>query len=198
MLYVVKEIFYSIQGEGLYSGMPTLFCRFSKCNLWSGHEKDRGKAICQFCDTDFVGGDSFYLNDLVAKLLLMWPHNSNPRIVLTGGEPLLQVDQRLIDELKEHNFFIAIETNGTRPMLNHIDHICVSPKNGSKLVVKEGNELKLVYPQDPTPYENLKFDHFYLQPMDGKENAVADTLKYCLNHPKWKLSLQLHKILGLP
>jgi 7-carboxy-7-deazaguanine synthase len=197
-LYTVKEIFYSVQGEGLHSGMPTLFCRFARCNLWSGREKDREKAICKFCDTDFVGGTQMSYEDILAKLLLLWPNSSSPRVILTGGEPLLQTDRRLIDALKDHDFWIGIETNGTLPLISGIDHVCVSPKVGSKLLIQEGDEIKVVFPQsDIERFGSMNFKHFYLQPMDGYEGAEKETLEYCLSHPKWHLSLQIHKHLKI-
>ena len=213
MAYKIKEIYYTLQGEGLQSGMPALFCRFTGCNLWSGREEDRHKAICQFCDTDFRGTDGinggvYQGHELVDKLKTLWPSSSiPPRVVFTGGEPLLQLDEPLIDLLREETFFIAIETNGTLPIPKGIDHVCVSPKMGSELSVHQGDELKLVYPQvgcNPQDYLHLDFTHFYLQPMDPIQNSVQrqdylqKTLEYCLQHPEWKLSLQTHKLLDIP
>jgi len=205
--YSVKEIFYSIQGEGFHSGRPAVFIRFSGCNLWSGKEKDRDGAICKFCDTDFVGTDGlnggvysiFQLLEIVNKITL---ENKCRFIVLTGGEPLLQVDTGLVSILKEAGYYIAVETNGTIRVPNGLDWLTVSPKAGADLVQKTGDELKLVYPQDdilPKEYEDLNFKYFYLQPKD--DNFIKDNinmaLEYCLNNPCWRLSLQLHKILGV-
>ena len=211
-MYSVKEIFYSIQGEGYYSGRPAVFCRFSGCNLWSGREEDRDKALCKFCDTDFVGKDGinggFYGSapELAHKVSLAWPqkenHRARPFVVCTGGEPLLQLDAALISELHEAGFEIAVETNGTIPAPLGIDWICVSPKAGVQLVQTGGDELKLAYPQtglDPQRYAKLNFRHFFLQPMDNvdREEATRRTLEYVLAHPKWRISLQFHKILGV-
>lgn len=210
-LYHIKEIFYSIQGEGYHAGKPAVFCRFSGCNLWSGREEDRSKAICDFCDTEFVGidgtlGGKYNAQTLTSAILSLWPNptHSRPYVVLTGGEPMLQVDQLLLDELHASGIYVSIETNGTLPVLPSIDWITLSPKSKAKWVQKEGDELKLVYPQmDMEPefyYKNSKCDHFILQPMDGynyTEN-LRKTLEYCLSHPHWKIGLQLHKILQLP
>lgn len=208
-MYSVKEIFYSIQGEGYYSGRPAVFCRFSGCNLWSGREEDRDKALCKFCDTDFVGTDGidgglYKTASLLAKKISQhWPQANERRfLVCTGGEPLLQLDAALIAALHEENFEIAVETNGTIAAPAGIDWICVSPKAGVQLAQASGHELKLVYPQagaEPEKYANLNFRHFFLQPMDGagREEATKQALKYVLAHPKWRISLQLHKILGV-
>lgn len=211
-MYRVKEIFYSIQGEGYYSGRPAVFCRFSGCNLWSGKEEDRKNAFCSFCDTDFVGKDGinggFYgsASELAHKVSLAWPKKKNksakPFVVCTGGEPLLQLNHALISNLHEEGFEIAVETNGTLAAPEGIDWICVSPKAGAKLVQTSGDELKLVYPQagtEPEQYANLDFRHFFLQPMDGadRDEATRQTLAYVLAHPEWRISLQLHKILGV-
>ena len=208
-MYSVKEIFYSIQGEGYYSGRPAVFCRFSGCNLWSGREEDRDKALCKFCDTDFVGTDGtggglYETAGLLAKKISQhWPQANERRfLVCTGGEPLLQMDAALIAALHEENFEIAVETNGTIPAPLGIDWICVSPKAGVQLMQTGGDELKLVYPQtglDPQQYAKLNFRHFFLQPMDNvdREEATRRTLEYVLAHPKWRISLQLHKILGV-
>ena len=208
-MYSVKEIFYSIQGEGYYSGRPAVFCRFSGCNLWSGREEDRDKALCKFCDTDFVGTDGtggglYKTAGLLAKKISQhWPQANERRfLVCTGGEPLLQLDAALIAALHEENFEIAVETNGTIPAPLGIDWICVSPKAGVQLVQSSGDELKLAYPQtglDPQRYAKLNFRHFFLQPMDNvdREEATRRTLEYVLAHPKWRISLQLHKILGV-
>lgn len=208
MTYNVKEIFYSIQGEGFHTGRPSIFCRFSGCNLWNGLEKDRKSAKCNFCDTDFVGtngdgGDKFKNEeDLVIKILSYWPNASSPFVILTGGEPMLQVDKNLIRTLKKYKCEIAIETNGTMRVPEEIDWICVSPKAGNDLVQISGDELKLVYPQKnilPEDFEKYSFKNFSLQPMDG-ELKVHNTnlaLEYCKNNPNWRISLQTHKIIGV-
>jgi len=214
MSYSVKEIFYSLQGEGARSGRPAVFCRFSGCNLWSGEEKHRASAECQFCDTDFVGSDGDgggkfkTASALATELSEFWPGSSNgvPYVVFTGGEPLLQLDSVLIDALHTAEFEIAVETNGTLKAPQGIDWLCVSPKGQTVLQQKSGNELKLVYPQQnvvPGRFESLDFDHFYLQPMaplDGgaeSARATAQCTDYCLTHPQWHLSLQTHKTLGI-
>jgi len=208
-MYSVKEIFYSIQGEGYYSGRPAVFCRFSGCNLWSGKEEDRAQALCKFCDTDFIGtggtgGGLYDTAKLLAKNISQYrPRSSGrPFVVCTGGEPLLQMDAELIAALHEAGFEIAVETNGTIPAPAGIDWICVSPKADVKLVQTVGDELKLVYPQagaEPERYDKLNFRHFFLQPMDGadREEATRQTLEYVLAHPQWRISLQLHKILNV-
>jgi len=208
-MYSVKEIFYSVQGEGYYGGRPAVFCRFAGCNLWSGREEDREDARCKFCDTDFVGtdgtdGGSYETAGLLAKRISQyWPKSEECRfVVCTGGEPLLQLDDQLIAALHEEKFEIAVETNGTMAAPEGIDWICVSPKAGAKLVQTSGDELKLVYPQtgtEPEQYASLDFRHFFLQPMDGadREEATRQTLAYVLAHPEWRFSLQLHKILGV-
>lgn len=213
MAYAVKEIFYSLQGEGAHAGRPAIFCRFSGCNLWSGKEQHRADAICQFCDTDFVGtdgdgGGSFAdASQLAVRIKSFWPQNiadnTHPYVVCTGGEPLLQLDTPLIDALHAQGIEIAIETNGTLPVPDGIDWICVSPKAGAKLVVEAGDELKLVYPQDghqPADFHACQFDHLFLQPLydENQPQHVANTVDYCLKHPRWNLSLQTHKLLGLP
>jgi 7-carboxy-7-deazaguanine synthase len=209
MTYAVKEIFYTLQGEGANTGRAAVFCRFAGCNLWSGREQDRAIAICQFCDTDFIGtdgdGGGMFSSavELAEAISRKWQQTgSAPRfLVCTGGEPLLQLDETLINALHARNFEIAIETNGTIPVPAGVDWICVSPKIGSTLVVTVGNELKLVYPQDvdPRSFERLDFEHFFLQPKDGV--SANDSLKavkeYCLENPKWRLSLQTHKLIGL-
>jgi len=210
--YKIKEMYYTLQGEGAQAGRPAVFCRFTGCNLWSGREEDRHKAICQFCDTDFVGtdgpngGEFQKAEELASAALALWPEsyrNQNLYVVFTGGEPLLQVDGPLLEAFYSAGFEIAIETNGTKKAPKGIDWICVSPKAGTTLTLKKGNELKLVYPQpdaQPTAFEALDFDHFYLQPMDGpelEENTRA-CIQYCLSHPKWRLSLQTHKYLNIP
>ena len=210
MTYSVKEIFYTLQGEGAQAGMPAVFCRFAGCNLWSGRESDREQAVCRFCDTDFVGtdgdgggrfADASQLADAVRS---HWPVAHGPGLcVLTGGEPLLQVDRALVDALHERAMRVAVETNGSLPAPPGIDWICVSPKAGTALALRKGDELKLVYPQagaEPPAFEQLEFGHFFLQPMDGPERVRNTSLAiaYCLQHPKWRLSLQTHKITGIP
>ncbi|MBK4735745.1 7-carboxy-7-deazaguanine synthase [Noviherbaspirillum pedocola] len=211
MTYSVKEIFYTLQGEGAQAGRPAVFCRFSGCNLWSGRESDRASAVCQFCDTDFVGTDgerggkfaeAAQLADVIDSL---WPasHAPSKYVVFTGGEPLLQLDAALIDAMHARGFEIAIETNGTIPVPDGVDWICVSPKFGSELKVKKGSELKLVIPQlgqRLSDYEGLDFRHFFLQAMDGPQ-AEANTrlaIETCKANPKWRLSLQTHKLLQIP
>jgi 7-carboxy-7-deazaguanine synthase (Cx14CxxC type) len=222
-MYSVKEIFYTLQGEGAMAGRASVFCRFSGCNLWNGREQDRQNAICKFCDTDFVGtdginGGKYSSQDLAGFIHKIWvksiSENSSytmsgkPYVVLTGGEPLLQVDKELLDELHAYNFEIAIETNGTQPILDEIDWVCVSPKFGSKLVVNKGNEIKVIYPQgfnleDMAYFSTLDFKHFFVQAKDeiidkkqSKEN-LEQAVNFCLTHTKWQLSLQTHKYLGI-
>ncbi len=210
MTYAVKEIFYTLQGEGVQAGRPAVFCRFAGCNLWSGREEDRAEAVCQFCDTDFVGTDGTgggkfgEARALAAACKAEWKGNGGtpPFIVLTGGEPMLQVDDALIDALHAVGFEIAIETNGTLPVPRTIDWICVSPKAGAELQQLSGDELKLVYPQErltPEDLPELSFSTFLLQPMDGaaREQNTQAAIEYCMAHPKWRLSVQSHKILGL-
>ena len=212
MAYAVKEIFYSLQGEGAHAGRPAIFCRFTGCNLWSGQEKHRADAVCQFCDTDFVGtdgdgGGSFTNAVALAKAVVSyWPESItdiiHPYVICTGGEPLLQLDKDLIEAFHNEGVEVAIETNGTIPVPEGIDWVCVSPKSGSTVVVEQGDEIKLVYPQEghqPSDFAHLNFEHFFLQPMfDEDENGhVKETIEYCLTHPRWSLSLQSHKLLGL-
>lgn len=213
MTYTVKEIFYTLQGEGANVGRPAVFCRFTGCNLWTGLEKDRSTAICQFCDTDFIGmngpggGRFTSSDDLANAVAAQWPAGMadgvRPFVVCTGGEPLLQLDAELLQALHVHGFEVAIETNGTRLPPAGIDWVCVSPKAHAELVLKRGDELKLIYPQDgavPEHYESLAFQHFILQPMDGPERQRNTQLAidYCLAHPRWRLSVQTHKYLGFP
>ena len=209
MSYKVKEIFYTLQGEGANSGRAAVFCRFAGCNLWSGREEDREAAVCKFCDTDFVGtdgpgGDSFSSAEALADAVCSaWRGHGRPFAVCTGGEPLLQFDEALLHALHGRGVEVAIETNGTRLPPRGIDWTCVSPKAGAPLVLTSGDELKLVYPQtgaEPERFAALPFRHFFLQPMDGPELALNTqlALHYCLEHPQWRLSLQLHKILGIP
>ncbi|MGO9776965.1 MAG: 7-carboxy-7-deazaguanine synthase [Terracidiphilus sp.] len=212
MSYTVKEIFYTLQGEGAQAGRAAVFCRFAGCNLWSGREADRPAAICRFCDTEFVGVDGpgggrfDSAEALAAAVERAWPANSllgKRFVVCTGGEPLLQLDAELIAALHKRNFEIAVETNGTIAAPGGVNWICVSPKAGTELTQRSGDELKLVYPQqgiEVAEFELLAFRHFFLQPMDGpdREANTALTLRYCLEHPQWRLSLQTHKILGIP
>jgi 7-carboxy-7-deazaguanine synthase len=210
MTYAVKEIFYTLQGEGAQAGRAAVFCRFAGCNLWSGREADRASAVCQFCDTDFVGTDgpgggkfttAQALADAVAAA---WPDLGlgRPLVVCTGGEPLLQLDEAAIEALHARGFEVAVETNGTQPAPQGLDWVCVSPKAGSTLVLTTGNELKLVYPQpgaSPEQFASLAFQHFFLQPMDSpvqRQNTQA-VVAYCLAHPQWRLSVQMHKVVGI-
>lgn len=212
-MYTVKEIFYTLQGEGANTGRAAVFCRFAGCNLWTGREEDRETAVCDFCDTDFVGvgadGGKFKTAaDLAAAVAAGWPppvdgvDGSVPFVVCTGGEPLLQLDDDAVAALHDRGFEIAIETNGTQAAPDGIDWICVSPKAAAPLVLNAGHELKLVYPQPEAPPERfagLEFDHFFLQPMDGPslQDNTRLAVEYCLAHPQWKLSIQTHKLLGL-
>lgn len=208
MSYSVKEIFYSLQGEGLRAGRPAVFCRFAGCNLWTGREQDRASALCRFCDTDFVGTDGTgggkYREpaDLARAVAAHWPAGEGHRyVVLTGGEPLLQVDAPLLDALHAEGFEIAVETNGTLPVPAGIDWVCVSPKAGTDWVQRRGHELKLVYPQPGLAPEDIAagFEHYLLQPMDGPSRAANTraAIAYCQAHPRWRLSLQTHKILEI-
>ena len=211
MIYSVKEIFYTLQGEGANAGKPAVFCRFAGCNLWSGREEDRATSVCRFCDTDFIGTDGVNggkfttAAELVEAIVREWPASDIQHrfVVITGGEPLLQVDENLIDALHAANFRIAVETNGTIKAPEGIDWICVSPKNNSALVLCRGHELKLVYPQaenKPEQFVALEFEHFFLQPMDGPERVRNTQLaiEYCKTNPRWNLSIQTHKVLGIP
>ena len=210
MAYNVKEIFYTLQGEGFHTGRPAVFCRFTSCNLWTGREADRGRAICTFCDTDFVGTDgpgggrfrdAAALADAINDA---WPETGSEHrmVVCTGGEPLLQLDAELVEKLHARGFYIAVETNGTQTAPPGLDWICVSPKIGAPLTLTAGDELKLVYPQaggEPEQFEHLNFSSFRLSPMDGpnvRENTAA-AVEYCLKRPQWRLSLQTHKYLGI-
>jgi 7-carboxy-7-deazaguanine synthase (Cx14CxxC type) len=215
MTYTVKEIFYTLQGEGANAGSAAVFCRFTGCNLWTGRERDRASAVCTFCDTDFVGvgpeGGRFAdAEALAAAVEKAWPSSAEQPaassgrrlVVCTGGEPLLQLDAAAVDALHRRGFRVAVETNGTQPAAAGIDWICVSPKANAPLALTRGNELKLVYPQPdamPDRFESLDFEHFFLQPMDGSsltENTHA-ALQYCLAHPRWRLSIQMHKVAGI-
>lgn len=209
MTYSVKEIFYTLQGEGAHAGRPAVFCRFTGCNLWSGREQDRLNSVCRFCDTDFVGTDGpgggrfEDPSSLAGEISKLWPGKEHRFVVLTGGEPLLQVDESLVSELKRLGFTVAVETNGTCPVPQGIDWVCVSPKAGAKLVITSGDELKLVFPQpgaDPLKFEDMNFKHFYLQPMDGPQltNNTQQTIEYCKANPIWNMSIQAHKILNIP
>jgi 7-carboxy-7-deazaguanine synthase len=209
MSYAVKEIFLTLQGEGAHAGRAAVFCRFAGCNLWSGREQDRDSAVCRFCDTDFVGTDGTLggryasAGELADTIAAQWADDAaNRYAVLTGGEPLLQLDAALIAALHARSFAIAIETNGTIEVPAGVDWICVSPKAGAELVIRRGHELKLVYPQRgaaPEDFASLAFERFSLQPMDGPEVAdnTARAIDYCLRHPQWRLSLQTHKALGI-
>lgn len=210
--YKVKELFYTLQGEGHHAGRPAVFLRFTGCNLWSGREEDRHKAICKFCDTDFVGTDGlnggrYTAESLANEVAKQWPNAGygKPYVVCTGGEPLLQLDEPLIAALHARGFEIAVETNGTIAAPAGIDWICVSPKAGAKVIQTSGQELKLVYPQvekdaQPERFVNLEFEHFYLQPLDGHETILNTQrcIQYCLEHPQWSISLQTHKIMNIP
>jgi 7-carboxy-7-deazaguanine synthase (Cx14CxxC type) len=210
--YAVKEIYYTLQGEGANTGRPAVFCRFTGCNLWSGREGDREDAVCRFCDTDFVGTDGpgggrfDSAGSLAGAVEAAWPDDGRAGrrlVVCTGGEPLLQLDPPLLAALHAAGFEVAVETNGTIIPPRGIDWLCVSPKAGAELLVESGDELKLVYPQEggePERFDRLRFDHFFLQPMDGprREENTAAALHYCLSHPRWRLSLQTHKLLGIP
>lgn len=211
MTYSIKEIFYTLQGEGNHAGRPAVFCRFAGCNLWTGREEDRASAVCQFCDTDFVGtngeggGKVKNANDLAVTINSLWPESypDSKYVVFTGGEPLLQLDTALIDAMHSVGFEIAIETNGTLPVPEGIDWICVSPKMGSTLLVRQGNEIKVVIPQlgqSMSEYESLDFEHYFVQAMDGLNQAenLRLAIAYCKAHPKWKLSVQTHKLLQIP
>ncbi len=211
MTYSIKEIFYTLQGEGAQAGRPAVFCRFSGCNLWTGRESDRATAICKFCDTDFVGtngvgGGKFATSDELATAINReWPdtYTASKYVVFTGGEPLLQLDTALIASMHRLGFTIAIETNGTLPVPDGVDWVCVSPKMGSELLVLRGNELKVVIPQANqvlAEYEGLAFEHFYLQAMDGpdQQRYIQLAIETCKRNPKWKLSLQTHKLLQIP
>ena len=210
MAYAVKELFYTLQGEGRNAGRAAVFCRFAGCNLWTGREEDRSKAVCQFCDTDFVGtngpgGGKFDTAEALAHAVAShWPagERGKPLVVCTGGEPLLQLDEPLIDALHAFGFEVAVETNGTQPAPEGLDWICVSPKARAEVVLTRGSELKLVFPQPaamPDRFIDLDFQHFFLQPMDGLEHRRNTQLavEYCLKHPQWRLSIQTHKIIGI-
>lgn len=208
--YKIKEIYYTLQGEGYHTGRPAIFCRFTGCNLWSGREEDRHKAICQFCDTDFWGTDGvlggrYSAEGLRDQILELWPEDQQSDtifLVCTGGEPMLQIDEKLISCFHEAGIEIAIETNGTIQVPESIDWICMSPKAGTEIVQTSGNEIKIVQPQigiNPKDFEKMKFDHFFIQPLDdeAQEDNIQEAIRYCLDNPKWKLSLQVHKVLNI-
>ncbi len=206
MSYAVKEIFLTLQGEGMQAGRRAVFLRFAGCNLWSGREQDRAGAQCRFCDTDFVGTDGenggrYEADALARRSGELWGQSERPLVVVTGGEPMLQLDRFLVEALHSAGFEIAVETNGTLPAAAGVDWICVSPKAGTELAITAGDELKLVYPQagaDPAYYEALAFDHFLLQPLDGPDPGTTKAaVDYCLAHPQWRLTLQTHKQLGI-
>lgn len=215
MPYTVKEIYYTLQGEGAQAGRAAVFCRFAGCNLWTGREENRAEAVCQFCDTDFIGtdgpgGGKFESAEALAKAVAAcWDHAVGSReqacVVCTGGEPLLQLDAAAIEAFHKEKIYVAIETNGTKRAPESIDWICVSPKAGAALIQKSGSEIKLVYPQNepeaqPENFEKLDFQHFFLQPKDGPDRAANTqrAIEYCRKHPRWRLSLQTHKLLGIP
>ncbi len=209
-MYRIKEIYFTIQGEGYHTGRPAVFIRFAGCNLWTGLEKDRSTAICNWCDTDFVGTDGLnggrYTKNQIKKIIkTLWPNKQSrtPYVVCTGGEPLLQIDEELISVIHESNFEIGIETNGTILPPKGIDWICVSPKSNSDFILKQGNELKIVYPQygiNPKNHENLNFNYFFIQPMDGpkQKDNIKKSEEFIMKNPQWRLSLQTHKIMGIP
>lgn len=212
MSYAIKELFYTLQGEGANSGRPAVFCRFAGCNLWSGREADRSSATCRFCDTAFVGtdgpGGGVYASayELAQAVRKIWPSHASgrgrPLVVLTGGEPALQLDSALVEALHAAAFDVAVETNGTVPLPPGLDWICVSPKAGTELVVRRGSELKVVFPQaglDPCCFGDLPFDHFFISPMDSprRDAAIRESVDFCLRNPAWRLSIQLHKAVGI-
>ena len=208
-IYLVKEMYYTLQGEGAQSGRAAVFCRFAGCNLWSGREEDRSTAICQFCDTDFrgtdgPGGGRYPAAELAERVAALWPAGQagRPYVVCTGGEPLLQLDEPLIEAFHAHGFEVAVETNGTRPAPAGIDWICMSPKAGTEIVLRKGQELKLVFPQPgaaPELFADYDYEHFFLQPMDGpqRDRNTQLCIEYCLAHPQWRLSVQIHKWVGI-
>jgi 7-carboxy-7-deazaguanine synthase len=213
MSYLVKEVFYTLQGEGAQVGRPAVFCRFTGCNLWTGREEHRAIAVCRFCDTHFVGTDGpgggrfANADDLAAAVAKTWRGSEHPRsrpyVVCTGGEPLLQLDTALVEALHHEGFDVGVETNGTQPAPPGLDWVCMSPKAGASTVLEAGDELKLIFPQDgapPSAFEHLPFTHFFLQPMDGpqRDENTRAAVEYCLKDPQWRLSLQTHKFLGIP
>jgi len=206
--YSIKEIYYTLQGEGFHSGRPAIFCRFSGCNLWSGREEDRSSAVCKFCDTNFWGtdgenGGKYSAESLSEKILELWPLADKPFIVFTGGEPALQLDEPLITELKKYKSEIAIETNGTLELPDGIDWICMSPKANTEIVVTKGQEMKIIYPQegiDPLDFIGYDYEHLYIQPMDNplRDENTIQAIEFCKQYPKYKLSIQSHKYLNIP
>lgn len=207
-MYKIKEIYYTLQGEGHHTGKPAIFCRFSGCNLWSGREEDRSSAICQFCDTDFWGmdgehGGKYQAADLALLCSDLWPNEDGEKfIVFTGGEPLLQLDDELLAHFKKLGFYTAVETNGTLATPSLLDWVCMSPKANTDIIVKSGDEIKIVYPQDgidPSEFSNLDYDHYYIQPMDNQsqQQNILASIEYCKANPQWSLSLQTHKIIGI-
>lgn len=210
MTYAVKEMFYTLQGEGAQAGRAAVFCRFAGCNLWNGREQDRAGAVCNFCDTDFIGTDGqgggkfATAAELAAAVAALWPKGQagKPYVVCTGGEPLLQLDEPLIEALHGQGFEVAVETNGTQPAPPGLDWICVSPKADAELVLTRGHELKLVYPQQlaqPERFAALDFQHFFLQPLDSvlQRQHTREAVQYCMDHPQWRLSVQMHKVVGI-
>lgn len=202
MAYLVNEIFATLQGEGYWTGRTAVFCRFSRCNLWTGREQDRASAVCRFCDTDFTASKRYaQASELADEISQAWPGGEGRMVVLTGGEPLLQADDALIWHLKHRGFYVAVETNGTIAPPERIDWLCVSPKVNAELKIHAGDELKLVYPQGPDPsvYLGLDFDHYWLSPMDGPNLAenTAAAVAYVLKHPRWRLNVQTHKLIGV-
>ncbi|MEJ6006993.1 7-carboxy-7-deazaguanine synthase [Paucibacter sp. AS339] len=210
MSYAVKEMFYTLQGEGAQAGRASVFCRFAGCNLWNGREEDRASAVCNFCDTDFIGTDGegggkfADAEALASAIASKWPQGQpgKPYVVCTGGEPLLQLDKALIDALHARGFEIAVETNGTQPAPEGLDWICVSPKADAEIVLTRGHELKLVFPQPlarPERFAAMDFQHFFLQPMDSvlKTQHTREAVAYCMDHPQWRLSVQMHKVIGI-
>lgn len=201
-MYRINEVFYSVQGEGYWTGRPAVFVRFSGCNLWNGAEEARATSICTFCDTDFVNFEEYSLTQLVDEITLRWPGGGYPMVVFTGGEPMLQLDADLVCALRDQGWYVAVETNGTKPLEVPVDWVCVSPKTKT-LRINTGDELKFVYPQQriqPSQFSKLRFTHFWLSPMDGP-NLTSNTdqaLRYCLDHPHWRLNIQTHKVIGCP
>lgn len=207
-MYAIKEIYYTIQGEGFHTGRPAVFCRFSGCNLWSGREEDRSKAICQFCDTNFWGtdgenGGKYELSELVSRIKALYPKGqSNPYVVCTGGEPALQLDETLVQALQKEGFEVAIETNGTHKIPKSLDWVCMSPKANTDIIINKGDEIKIVVPQNginPKDFERFDFKHFYIQAMESEQwnDNIKHAVDYVLNNPKWRLSVQTHKYVGI-
>lgn len=203
MPYLVKEIFYTLQGEGFWTGRPAVFCRFARCNLWTGREEDRGRATCQFCDTDFLHGDRYDEDDLLDRINWAWPAGRpNKMVVFTGGEPAIQLNAKFVNAVKQLGFYTAVETNGTMPIPNQLDWVCVSPKAGTNLVTRVGDELKVVFPQPDLKMDwlaNRSFDHFWISPMDGPDLEIntRSAVEYVMNNPQWRLNVQTHKMIGV-